>query len=292
MNPVLYVTYLLNGLLMVALPIGLGIILNRKFNLGWRLWWIGAGGFVLSQIGHLPFNALLTLLFERGALPSPPPTWQLPFNAIILGFSAGFWEELTRYAVYRWWAKEARTWRRGLLLGAGHGGIEAILLGVLVLVGYFYMMAMRNMDLSRMLPSDQIALAQEQIRAYWSVHWYDSLLGALERAFALPIQISFSVLVLQTFTRGQKRWLWMAVFWHALVDALAVFALRTWGMYMAEALVGLSCLISLGIIFILRQPEPPQSTQAETLLPPTPIPLIKPQPIEETLENLDETRYN
>lgn len=287
----LYVTHLLNGLLMLALPVGLGIYLTRKFGFGWRLWWIGAATFILSQMGHLPFNALLTLLFERNLLPSPPQNWQMPFNAIILGLSAGVWEELTRYAVYRWWAKDARTWRQGVLLGAGHGGIEAVVLGILVLITYYFMVSMRGADLTRTLPANQVALAQEQIQAYWSAPWYEALLGALERGFALTLQISFSVLVLQTFTRGQKRWLWLAVFWHALVDGLAVLALHLGGAYIAETLVAASCLIGLGIIFALRQPESMTSTPSEPPSRPISTPRIPPR-IEETLENLEETRYN
>ncbi len=287
----LYITHFLNGLLMIALPVGLGFYLRRKFGLGWGLWWIGAATFVLSQVGHLPFNALLTLLFERGVLPTPPQSWQMPFNALVLGLSAGLWEELTRYAVYRWWAKDARTWRRGVVLGAGHGGIEAAILGILVLVTYFFMLSMRNADLTRMLPASQVSIAQEQIQAYWSAPWYDTLLGALERAFALPLQISFSVLVLQTFTRRQTRWLWLAVFWHALVDALAVFALRSWGTYIAEVLVGVASLISLFVIFGLRQPEPSTPPPPG----PSPQPILRPKipsQMDETLENLEESRYN
>jgi uncharacterized membrane protein YhfC len=48
-----FIAHLLNGLLMILLPIGLGIYLTRKLSLGWRLWWIGAGTFVLSQVGHI-----------------------------------------------------------------------------------------------------------------------------------------------------------------------------------------------------------------------------------------------
>jgi uncharacterized membrane protein YhfC len=144
--------YPLDAILMIALPVGLGIWLERKFHLGWGLWWIGAATFIFSQAGHIPFNIGLTALFKRGILPTPPVAWLPAFNATFLGLSAGLWEELARYAAYRWWAKEARSWRRGVMLGAGHGGIEAILGGILVLVGFVNMMAIRNVDLSSLVP--------------------------------------------------------------------------------------------------------------------------------------------
>lgn len=182
--------YTLNALLMIALPIALGIFLERKFHLGWRLWWIGAATFIFSQIGHIPFNIGLTALFNRGVLPTPPQAWVPAFNAVILGLSAGVWEELARFATYRWWAKEARSWRKGVILGAGHGGIEAVLLGALTLFNLFYLLAIRNTDLTNIVPLEQLAAAQQAIANFWAAPWYDILLPALERAFTLPVHIA------------------------------------------------------------------------------------------------------
>jgi uncharacterized membrane protein YhfC len=288
-------THLLNGLLMIAIPVGLALYLTRRFRLGWRLWWIGAATFVLSQIGHIPFNWLLTRLFQSGVLPLPAATWIPAFNAVVLGLSAGLWEELTRYAVYRWWAKDARSWNKGVLMGAGHGGMEAIILGSLVLYTFINMVALRNADLTQVVPASQLALAQQQVSAYWSTSWLLSLLGAVERTFTIPCQIALSVLVLQAFTRGKFRWVWLAVLWHAALDASAVYfsvAWRAypWWPYAIEGLIGMEALISIAIIFVLRQPEP----AAPEELAPTPAPAkdVVLVPIEETSENLDKTRYN
>jgi len=285
------IAYPLNAILMIALPIVLGIFLERKFHIGWGLWWIGAGTFIFSQVGHIPFNFGLTALFQRGVLPTPPESWALTFNATILGLSAGFWEELTRYATYRWWAKDARSWRKGMMLGAGHGGVEAILTGILVIVNFMYMLAIRGTDLTNLVPMDQLGVAQQTITAFWSAPWYTVFLGALERAFALPIQISFSLLVLQSVIRKQPVWLFLAIGWHALVDAAAVFTLGTWGAYTAEAVVGAFCLLSLVVIFALRQPELLEESERPELNPP----FQPPPPIDfdrmETPEKLDDTRF-
>lgn len=283
-------TYPLTALLMIALPIALGIVLERKFRLGWRLWWIGAATFIFSQIGHIPFNIGLTALFNRGVLPTPPQAWVPAFNAVILGLSAGAWEELARFATYRWWAKEARSWRKGVMLGAGHGGIEAILMGILALVNFVYMVAIRNADLTSMVPLDQLAVAQKAIANFWAAPWYDILLGALERAFTIPIHIALSLLVLQMFTRRRPLWLLLAIGWHALADGMVVFTLSIRGIYVAEAMVGVACLLSLVIIFALRQPEPPEEQVQPESAPPQP-----PRPVDfdkmETPEKLDESRF-
>jgi uncharacterized membrane protein YhfC len=292
-----FLTHLLNGLLMVAIPVGLGIYLTRRFRMGWRLWWIGAAAFILSQIGHIPFNWLINRLFQVGALPLPPTAWSLAFSAVFLGLSAGLWEELTNYAVFRWWAKDARSWRKGVLLGAGHGGLEAILLGIMVLYSFINLVAVRNIDMSTVVPASQLALAQQQVAAYWSAPWLASLLGAFERALTIPCQIAFSVLVMQAFTRGKFRWVWLAVLWHAVIDASTVYFSRIWAVYAwmpyaVEGLIGIAALISIGIIFAVRQPEPQPVETEEPVSMPAPILAPTLDPIAETTENLEKTRFN
>jgi uncharacterized membrane protein YhfC len=291
MNSILFLTYPLSGLLILFLAVGLGVLITRRFGLPWRLYWIGAATFVLSQVGHIPFNAFLTWLFRSGFLPTPAEAWQLPVNVVILGLSAGLFEETARYATYRWWAREARAWPQGLLLGAGHGGLEAILVGGLVLLTFLGMFALRGVDPARLVSPEQVGLLQEQMQAYWSLAWYDSLIGAVERAFTLPAHLAMSVMVLQVFIRRQIRWLFFAMGWHTLLNAAALYAAATWGVWIAEGLLGLLAVGSLAILFALRRPEPP----AEEALPAPPRrpadEAARLRPPAETPANLDESRY-
>ena len=290
---ILTLTYPLNGLLMIAMPVGLAIYLTRKFHLGWRLWWIGGFTFILSQVAHIPFNYLILnpRLAELGqsGLPEPLP---LLIAALALGLSAGVFEEFARYGMYRWWAKDARSWGRGLLAGAGHGGVEAIILGVLVLYAFMQLLALRSADLATVVPLDQLELAKAQVEAYWSANWYDSLLGAVERAFTIPFHIAASVLVLQVFIRKQIRWLWLAVAWHTIVDAGAVAAAPYLGPYLTEALIGVFCMISLFIIFRLKQPEPIEPPEVDLTPLPPPLSADALKPVEESDTTLDHSRYD
>lgn len=285
---ILFVAHLLNGLLMIAMPVGLAIYLIRKFHLGWDLWWVGAAVFILSQVGHIPFNYLMTFLLDRTGLVNLPPTGRLFFNAIFLGLSAGFWEESFRYGMYRWWVKDARSWRKGLLVGAGHGGAEAIALGLYVLYFFVQMVAIRNADLTRLFPASQLPQAVKQVSEYWSITWYDSLTGALERFFTIPAQIGLSILVLQAFTRKQVFWVWLAIFFHALTGASALLASHYFGLYWTEALIGLFAIISLGLIFALRQPE---ATPVSPAVPPAASAPLNPLSVQETRDQIEDSRF-
>ena len=291
----LFITHILNALLMIGLPLLLAIFLKRRYKHSWVLFFSGVVGFIVSQVGHIPFNYLLTLLFQRNVLPAPPQEYQLIFNAIVLGLSAGLWEELVRYGTLRWWiGKNVRTWSQALFFGNGWGGIEAIILGGLALLAFFQLLAMRNIDLSGLIPAAQLELVRQQIETYWTMPWYNSLMGAYERAWTLIIQISFTVLVLQAFTRGKIIWVWLAVTWHALIDALAVYIAGTSGFVAAEVAVTIAGLISLGLIFALRQPEAIEAPSQP--LEPLPVPdasILAAQPEPAIVaDTLDDTRYN
>lgn len=294
---ILYLTRSLNGLLMLVFPILIGIFLTRRFHLGWRIWWIGGATFVLSQVGHIPFNAWFFGLFNKGVLALPSPAWELPVFALLGGLSAGVFEECARYAAYRWWAKDARTWGKGLLMGAGHGGMEAILLGAIVLYTFFYMLAIRGTDLSTLVPAEQLTLAQQQVSAYWSAPWGLTLMGAVERAFTIPFHIACSVIVLQVIQRKQMRWLLLAIAYHTFLNASIAFLAWSllqaypWGSYAVESLLGLTVLLDLFIIFKLRTPEPEEAFETPSPLP-DPVTALSLSEIPETPESLDNTRYN
>jgi uncharacterized membrane protein YhfC len=279
----------LNALVMICLGLGLGVWLARRRRLPWGLFGIGAATFVLSQIAHIPFNSLvLNRLLSALGWPDAASTGGLIGASVLLGLSAGVFEEGARYLTYRFWAKKARSWEESLMIGAGHGGIEAVLLGLLAAYALLQALALRGVDLTTVVPADQLQTARLQLEAFWATPWYGVLLGAVERLFAICLHLSLSVMVLQCFTRRQWLWLPLAIGWHALLDAVAVAAGVRLGPYWTEALVGLMAMISLAIVFALRQPKvaepPPTAPLAPQVL----------QPVDEgppTRDQLDDSRF-
>jgi uncharacterized membrane protein YhfC len=262
----LFLVHLLNAALMFVIPLSLAIYLIRTWKLGWRLWFIGAATFILSQVGHFPFLWLSSLVLNSPSLIDiflrMPPSGLIIFNGVFAGLAAGLFEELFRYGMYRWWAKDARSWRTGILTGVGHGGVEAIIFAGLALYSFLSMVAYRNLDLAAVVPAGQLDATQAQVAAYWSTAWYDAFLPSFERLSTIIIHISMAVLVLQTFTRKQWFWVWLAVLYHAFIDFFTVPAAAGYfSKYGAEAILGGFAILSVIIIFVLRRPEPAAHAQ-------------------------------
>jgi len=288
------VLLLLNFLLMITFPILLARWIQQRYRPGWAFWGMGAATFVLSQVGHIPFNLVVQ---RAGWLPEDLDAWgSLVITAVFLGLSAGIFEEGARYFTYRFWAKEARVWKKGLMLGAGHGGIEAILVGLLGLVNFGVLLAIRNGAMLDVIPAEQLPLVEQQIEAMFGLPWYLTLLGAVERVFAICFHLSASLLVMQVFVRGQIRWLWAAIGWHTLINALAVITVTRWGAVAAEVSTGLIAIFSIFIILRLRgkgelveEEEVVAETHALSGVEGALSHLAQP---EITTEKLDETRYS
>jgi uncharacterized membrane protein YhfC len=275
---------------MIALPVALGIYLRRRFGLSWKLLGVGAVTFVGSQVLHIPFNAaVLNRMLEQFGWSLASEGMGLFAAFALLGLSAGVFEELARYVVYRYWIRDARTWKEALMFGAGHGGIEAALLGGATLLAFIQAVAFRNADLATVVPAGQVELARAQLDAYWATPWPTALLGAVERTFTLCLHLSLAVLVMQVFLRNELRWLFGAIGWHTLANFFGLFALQQWGPYAAEGAIGLFAFSSLGIVFALqkRASFEPEQLPVEPAKPPK-LPEKDYQP---KLDKIDESRY-
>jgi uncharacterized membrane protein YhfC len=230
---------------MIVVPILLWIYFTRRFVLPWKLVLAGGLTFIASQILHVPLVVGLGSFLQSSSLIA---------NAIVLGLLAGIFEETARYILFKYILKNARSWKKGVLVGLGHGGTEALILGILGAIGFIIMVGYRSIDLSTVpsIPTEQLELARQQVEAYWSTPWYLALMGAVERIFAICLHLSLSVMVLYAVVDRKPIWFWLALLWHAFVDAVAVYAVQEVGILAVEGIVGIFALISLWIVFTLR----------------------------------------
>ena len=244
--------YLLNVLGMIVLPILLAIYVTRKFSLPWKLIFAGGLTFIVSQVFHIPFLYGLTAMFTSGVLPAIPFAWTTLFNAVVLGLLAGIFEETARWILFKFILKDARSWEQGVVVGTGYGGTEAIIVGILALTTVVNMIVLRNADLAAMVPPELLEITQQRVAEFWSAPVYMAFLGFIERAFTICIQISLTIMVLYSVAYRKPVWFWIALFWHAIVDGLAVYLMPLVGALAIELVVGICAAISLVILFRLR----------------------------------------
>ena len=237
--------YISNFLGMILLPITAWIFFTRKFALSWKLVLAGGLTFIASQIPHIPLVFALNPFLAKNTVV---------VQAIVLGLLAGIFEEMARYILFKFILKNSRTWKEGVLVGLGHGGIEALIFGSLAAVGFFTMVAYRSIDLSTVpsIPADQLALAKQQVAAYWSAPAYMAIMGFVERIFAMCLHVGLSVMVLYAVANQKPIWFWLALLWHALVDAVAVYIVAQSGILQVETAVAILALMTIGVALALR----------------------------------------
>jgi uncharacterized membrane protein YhfC len=221
-----YVTYALDGLLTIAIPIVLAVYLTRKYQLYWRLWWIGAAIYALASIGLAVLNnyVIYPWLNQLNYSSAYSAMTVLILSALILAFSTALLEELLRYAMFRWWIRDARSWVEGLLAGLGHGGAWAIFIGGAIIYNFVNMMIVKNRDLSTLVTPEQLSFAQTQVANYWSAPWYTTLNDIVQTIFILPVQVCLALVVLQAFLRKQLVWLPLAIIAHTIFEAARLIA--------------------------------------------------------------------
>ena len=262
-NVVLIITFLLAGTFNVIFPLLLGWWIIKRKGTSWKLFGVGVLTFIGSQIFHLPVVSGLTTAFSSGLLPTIDPGFAPFFNATVLGLLAGIFEETARWIGYKLLKKKGDSFGAALTLGAGHGGIEAIIIGASVLASLISMLALQSSDavLSGLSPN-QAELARQQVQAFWATPWHMPLAGAVERIAALGLHIGLSVMVWLAISFRKPIWFWLAILYHAVVDGLAVLAM-TFGVHVWLIEAGL-ILISFGMLYLIIKTAKRMDEERET----------------------------
>jgi uncharacterized membrane protein YhfC len=278
----------INIVLMVGIPVSLGVFLIRKGRYGFRPIWIGALAFVLSQVVHVPFNqyGLLPGLRGMGVDLASPSGASLIILGAAAGLSAGIFEEAARYLVFRFWLKD----EGGLLLpikyAVGHGGVEAVLAGLLALLALVQVLVLGGVGGLESFSPQQADMVRSQLDTYWAVPWGQSLLGAWERVSAMIFHLGASLLVYRAVRRRQIGWLLAAVGGHAVFNAVAVIGVQILNINILEGLIFGLAIVWTFWAWRVRVIEP-DITPADPPLPSR----LKKGGDNATPEQLEESRY-
>lgn len=241
----------------------------------WSSWGLGALVFILSQVVHLPLNAGLTRAFGPpiGALPAD---LRIVVNALVLGLSAGVCEEGARAAFFHFSGLRrgpgsglgARSRSEAMMVGLGHGGIEAILFGtVLVAVTLSQLVAIERAGVASLgLDAASSAAVQAQLDALADAPWWSPLIGTAERLMVQPFHVAATMLVLYGMVRGGFRYVLLAILFHTLLDAGTLYWMEHAGTLGAELWVLGSVPVSALTIALVHR-----------ALPPPPAPVVDPR---------------
>ncbi|MCT8336365.1 YhfC family intramembrane metalloprotease [Methanoculleus sp. Afa-1] len=248
MDPLVVATFAVVALLEILVPLALGYWIVKKFGLSWRVFGLGALFFIVVQVFHAPFVILTQNPLYSALLPFGT-TAALAVLALYLGLMAGLFEEVGRYLVYRYLFRRREiplTRENGLLFGTGWGGVESMIVALVVLAGMASYILLTGDGGAIPLPDDPAV--QVQVDALRALTPLDILPGLAERMMTITLHIAWSLMVLAAVVYGKKALLALAVLWHAAVDAAAVYLVQTHGILVTEGVIFLFAVLALAYI--------------------------------------------
>ena len=208
----------LSALIGIAIPAILYVIFRKK-GANHLPFWIGCITFVLFA---LVLEQLAYFFFMKTALWTTivGNVWLL---ALVGGLFAGVFEETGRFVAFKTVLRKKRgNDVNGLMYGAGHGGVEAVILLSVSMVMNIIFSLQYNAGQSSALGG------LDSAQALLNTPFWTFLVGAVERISAVAIHVALSVLVWFAAKNGKKFWLFpLAIFLHLLVDAVAVVLSRS-----------------------------------------------------------------
>jgi uncharacterized membrane protein YhfC len=235
-NTLTNISYIVAIIIEIGLPVLLAVYFWKKYRVSWSIFFLGMALFLVSLV-RIPLNNYINsiiFLNLRG---------ETAYIAVFLfaSVTAGVFEEGARVLAFGAIIKQ-RSYEKGLMYGIGHGGggESIIFVGVTVLSNFLIFKFFPHI-----LPADVL----EQFE---NMAWYLPMVGAMERIFAIIIQISLSILVVQAFIKRKYYFIIIAVIYHALIDFVAVYVNFKSGVLITEILVFVFALVSIAIIFLLK----------------------------------------
>lgn len=238
-------------LLSLALPLGLMLVLRKKFRISTAAFWAGCAVFLLAV-------TMLENLAHSLVLGSPAGAFlqgNLWLYALYGGLMAGIFEETGRFAAMKLLKKQHNRPETALMYGAGHGGIEVLLVMGFSMLQNLVLAVMVNggqvQTLLAPLTAEEAASLESGIAVMAQSSPALFLLSPLERLLALALHMTLSVLVWQAAAKPGKLWLYFtAIGVHAFADASAV-ALQLLGTPLL-AIEGWMALIDVALVFWAR----------------------------------------
>lgn len=242
-------TFIVVVLVEILVPFALGFYLKEKFGAKWKVFFLGVTAFIVSQIIHIPMLlGWQQILKALGVTEVEEPSLLLIAGlTLAVSFMAGLCEEPMRWIAFKLLKQDGEPSRHGLMLGAGHGGVESILVGANVLANTVVMIMMKSgtFPLEQLAPEQVVALQEIS-----EVAWYMPLWGGFERLLAISLHISLAVVVWLGVRDKKPIRLLYAIGFHTLFNFVGVFSLQglKFPIWAAELLM---FVVALGAVYVM-----------------------------------------
>lgn len=205
----------------IGVPVALLVLLKKRTGAKLTSALYGAGTFILFALvlESLLHRLVFSVFGER-------LTGNLWLYVLYGGLAAGLFEEGGRWITMTFLMKQRLDRDNALMFGAGHGGVEAVLLIALAYVSNLAASVMINSGaMTGTLDAlDEAASAETvaQLSALWTTPSWMFFAAGFERVAAIALQIGLSYLVYRAVKTGRVTLWLLAVALHAGVDAMAV----------------------------------------------------------------------
>lgn len=233
------ISFIIAILIEIFLPIALAIIIAKKYKTSWAVFFLGVLLFFASLI-RLPLNNYISVLLQQYV----PSQYIIISSLAFLSITSGIFEEGMRVLAFGVIIKK-KDYYNGLMYGIGHGGGGESL-------GFVGLATLANFIIYRFFPG---ILPETALMQFINTQWYTPLVGALERIFAIIIQLALSVIVMNAFIKKRYYFIAIAVSGHAAVNFAATYINYKVGVLYSEISVFLFALAGIAVIILLRPKE-------------------------------------
>ncbi|WP_226665488.1 YhfC family intramembrane metalloprotease [Metabacillus litoralis] len=198
-----------------------GLIMYYKKKVG-----ISIKPIIIGAVGFIVITQVLEKILHVVVISAFPNYAEHPWAFGLYGASAaGIFEEIGRFILFTWLLKKYHTYKDGVSFGIGWGGIEAIVLMLLINVPNIIFSFMINSGIFEssmlgQLTSEQLTILKETVLNQ-SVS--NSLFMTMERFFAVFLQIALSLLVLYAVVEKKFSYVILAIIVHGVIDFPLVF---------------------------------------------------------------------
>ena len=255
MSPGTVLAFLVSILAQIGVPLTIALVFRRRTRAAWQAFFAGALIFVLFQLfTWLPLGTYIDTVFGSRIASGFSEFWQLT-----LAFVSSLVVEGGRWLGYRYLFPRGAlrlSWRNGVMYSLGYASVETMLLiaGLTFIwfLGYAILSQVGMDGLLRALGSEANPSLRDALQAIVDTSWQQPIVVAVERMLDLPHQIAWSLLVMQSLIRGQKRWFGFSVLYHTSVAVIVPGLARLAGFWVAEGINLVLASLSLWIVLRIR----------------------------------------